>query len=169
MPLVPNSARPSETAYLETPPSVLIFLCKIFMQEHKRYLKCAYIAIVHGSWGAQDLSLASCCMKTISCSFEIANPSNDVRGHVGPLNRPHSKHEADPHNLSTHGTNPGDFSRHWCCTRKKFPQPHPFTTVVSSRCRNFIIMIAQVKCLTMSLLAACLAEALLIQVENVEP
>ena len=47
-------------------------------------VKRACIEIVHASWGAQDLSLASCCMKISLVVFEIANPSNGVRGRVGP-------------------------------------------------------------------------------------
>jgi len=59
-------------------------LCKIFMQKHKRYVKHACIEIVHASWGAQDLSLASCWMKISLVVFGITHPSNSVRGRVGP-------------------------------------------------------------------------------------
>jgi len=75
---------PSLKAYLGSIWKEFSFLCTVFMQEHKRYVKHACIEIVHASWGAQDLSLASCCMKISLVVFKIANPSNGVCGRVGP-------------------------------------------------------------------------------------
>ena len=48
-------------------------------------------------------------------------------------------HEADPHKLFTHSTNPGDlfFSSLGVPQGKKSPSPTPFTTAVSSRYRNW--------------------------------
>ena len=51
--------------------SVCVYL--LFMQQHKRYVKRACIAIVHATWGALDLS-GKLLHEIISCSFRDSKP-----------------------------------------------------------------------------------------------